>query len=155
MRQRPATSLAGNLIDASEKLIEFNVVDVNVIAVLELLEGVSAALHLPSSWAGRVVPERLDVVVFESQGPHRRFEQRNFFVGMPVRAARERRDRDHLLAGDLFLVNLAMAFDDCREIVATALVVVSGPAMVVFAVTPFTRNPDDLARHAVGFNDAC
>ena len=155
MRQRPATSLAGNLIDASEKLIEFNVVDVNVIAVLELLEGVSAAVDLRTSWPGRVITERFDVVVLQSKRTYCRFEQGYILVRMSIRATREWRDRDDILAVDFFLVELAVAFDDCREIVAPALIAEGGPAEMVFALAPFSRDSYDLAWHPMAFDDAC
>ena len=56
-----------DLVEAAKKLIEFEVVNVDVVTVFELLEGVGTAVELVPSWPDREVAERFDVVMLQSK----------------------------------------------------------------------------------------
>ena len=143
-----------DLVEASKKLIEFEVVNVDVVTVFELLEGVGTAVELIPSWPDREVAERFDVVMLQPKRPYSRLEQRNFLIRVAVGASRERRDRDDLLAVDLLSVEVTVALNDGGVVVTATLVVVGGPADVVLAVAPSAGDLDDFARHTAAFDDA-
>ena len=143
-----------DLVEAAKKLIEFEVVNVDVVTVFELLEGVGTAVELIPSWPDREVAERFDVVMLQPKRPYSRLEQRNFLVRVAVGASRERRDCDDLLAVDLLSVEVTVALNDGGVVVTATLVVVGGPADVVLAVAPSAGDLDDFARHTAAFDDA-
>ena len=90
-----------DLVEASKKLVDLEVVNVDVVAILEVLDRVSSAVELFSSRPDREIPKYFDVVMLEPKRAYGRFEHRNLVVGVTISAAREGRDGDDLLAGDL------------------------------------------------------
>ena len=141
-----------DFVKASKELIDLKVIDMDVVAIFEVFDRVSTTVELLSSGADREVAQRFDVMVFKPKRTYGRFEHRYFVVGMAVGAPRERRDRDDLLTSDFLPVHLAIALDDRSMIAAAALIVVGGPAKMIFAVAPFARNPHHLAWHTAAFD---